>query len=96
MYKKKVKEKEKKLKKIENHILGLNIFKNKSLFGKDFIENSFDINKKIICKSNPKLKIFGRNIKTENLIKSSRNKSLSRGITLIKNQEIENDFLEKF
>ena len=91
-YQKYVKEKEKKLKKTENHILGLNIFKNKSLFGKDHKENNFDIKKKRLCKSRQKLINFGRNIKTDDIIlKTSRNKTLSMKNALIKNEEKEND-----
>ena len=93
-YKKYIEEKEKKLKKTEKKIIGLNILKNKNLFSKDYIEKSFNAEKKIseIFKSKNKLGNFDRNNKTDAvIIKSCGYDLLSIEAALIKTQEMEND-----
>ena len=96
-YKKDVEEKSNKLKSTENNIIGLNIFKNKSLFTKSYIKKGSDVEEKIseICKSRKKLRNFGkdsRNNKTDAIIiKSNGFGLLTREAVSIKTQEIEND-----
>ena len=93
-YKKDVEEKEKKFKKTENSLNGLNILKNKSIFTKEYMEKGLDVEKKLyeICKMRQKRRDLDKKMKTDTIIiKTSGYDALTKEAALIKTQDIEND-----